>query len=575
MGPIEFGLQLNAIVEDINSSNINTLQQNISKIYSLLDSVKGTDRYKECQDILRLTLEHEYVMDTEPEIDYSKAVNYSRTMSPTEKANYLVQNLRMVLGEQKLLNIATSPNTHDKLDSPLKQNSYRVQSENFRDEGKAVVDILKRIHGDKKGINFRSCKISNISELLKKQGNEHEFTIATIDGKKYIIDIAYRQFFALTHSNQEEGHIDPGIFMMREPDKKKVAEQILKYGFIEATPENLENYISGFILSSLGRDAISDSSIPMPPIEFYEEYLGQESNVINMQQSDVTKRKKFITDSEPYIQSDYSDEYNIHMTDEEVLTNIVQKERRYLMQEHDLIHEGLAGACEGSTKRIMLDCTSKGLDDAVFLCPKYYVDDPEKIESHNCTIVQLNGKSYLIDCTYRQFFIEESSTGKRRQHCGEYMVNNDTRKRVANQILKYGWIQATPENIKAYIDGFIMAGNRSATETGISAEEYVRRLAEHSQFPIQIVNSIQREYESDIKAQSVKTKKEPQKSFTEMYNEYINQNGAGDPKKISPEKIKEYSSEIEIGIQDINGVTQETREIITQKTVKSSDQVSK
>jgi len=528
MGPIEFGLQLNAIVEDINSGDISTLQENVSKIYKLLENIKDTGKYKECQDILRSVLEHEYVMDTEPEINYSKAINYSETMNPIEKAHYLVQNLRMVLGEQKWLNIVTSPSTHDKLESPLKQNRYRIQSENFRDEGKAIVDILRRIHGDKKGISFRSCKISEFSKLLEKQKTTHEFAIATIDNKKYIIDLAYRQFFALTHSNQEEGYVDPGIFMMRDASKKIVAEQILKYGFIEATPENLENYISGFILSSLGRKAIYESSIPMPPKEFYVEYLSQESNAISRKQSNITKREDFIIDSEPYIQSDYSDEYNVNMTDEEVLTSIVQKERRYLMQEYDLIHEGLAGACEGSTKRIMLDCTSKGLDDAVFLSPGYYLDKPWKIEPHNCTIVQLNGKSYLIDCTYRQFFTKESSTEKGKQHCGKYMENNDTRKIVAEQILKYGWIEATPENIKSYMDGFMMAGNRDFTETGISGEEYISRLAKHSQFPIHIVTnreimeadmenqmtlgdinavgsifaSLQREYEPNIKEQS-------------------------------------------------------------------------
>ena len=69
--------------------------------------------------------------------------------------------------------------------------------------------------------------------------------------------------------------------------------------------------------------------------------------------------------------------------------------------------------------------------------------------------------------------------------------------------------------------------------------------------------------------------KVPQKSFTEMYNEYMEQNGAGHSKKISPEEIKEYSSKIEIGIQEINGVTQETRGIITQETIRTNNGVSK
>ena len=131
MGPIEFGARLNAIVENINSSSIDTFLESISEINKLLNIAKQTDRYKECLDILRSTLEHEYVIDTNPEIDYSKALNYSKTMTADEKANYLVQNLRMVLGEQLWLKVVTSANTHDRLKAPLKQNRYRIQSENF------------------------------------------------------------------------------------------------------------------------------------------------------------------------------------------------------------------------------------------------------------------------------------------------------------------------------------------------------------------------------------------------------------------------------------------------------------
>ena len=69
------------------------------------------------------------------------------------------------------------------------------------------------------------------------------------------------------------------------------------------------------------------------------------------------------------------------------------------------------------------------------------------------------------------------------------MINDEKRKKVAEQILKYGWIEATPENIKAYMDGFEMERNHSFNETGISGDEYIQRLAEHSQYPIHIVTN--------------------------------------------------------------------------------------
>lgn len=106
------------------------------------------------------------------------------------------------------------------------------------------------------------------------------------------------------------------------------------------------------------------------------------------------------------------------------------------------------------------------------------------IEGHNCTIANSKSKSYLIDCTYRQFFRDKYD---KESHCGYYMVQDEMRRRVAEQILKYGWIEATPENIKAYMDGFEMAKRHSLEETGISPEEYVRMLEESEQWPMHIV----------------------------------------------------------------------------------------
>ena len=486
MRPIEFSLRLNSIIENIDSNDNVSLQKSILEMQKLLNNATETEKYKECLKIFNQTLKNTYLIDTEPKIDYSKAINYSSSMKAEEKANYLVQNLRMVLGEQKWLKIITSESKHDELYAPFKQNSYKVQSEDFKNEGKALVNLLERIHGDKVRMNFRTCPILEIRDEGEERGKRtqkeiHEFSIVTIDDKKYIIDLGYRQFF----DSQEEDYINAGIFMMIDTRKRNVAEQILKYGFIEATPENLKEYMEGFILMEKFRKNLT---YEMPPLEFYESYLNQEIKKFNRRKIDYSKKINFIIDSDPYIQKDFSDEYSTDMTDKEILTSIVQKERRYLMKNHDLIHEDLAKECEGATKRIMLDCTSKGLDDVVFLSPGYYLNKPnenKKAEGHNCTIAKINGKNYLIDCTYRQFFVDKI----KRLHCGIYMINDEKRKKVAEQILKYGWIEATPENIKAYMDGFEMERNHSFNETGISGDEYIQRLAEHSQYPIHIVTN--------------------------------------------------------------------------------------
>ena len=219
--------------------------------------------------------------------------------------------------------------------------------------------------------------------------------------------------------------------------------------------------------------------------------ISQEKIPMNNQKGDKIKQQTFICESVPYIQKDVDDEYNINMSAQEILTRIVQKERKHLMKQHDLLSEGLSGECEGSTKRIMLDCTSRGFD-AVFLAPGYYSPKKTRLvdgkninipraEGHNCTFVNIHHKNYIIDCTYRQFFLDDG-----REHCGKYMLTDKKREGVARQILKYGWIEATPENIKAYMDGFEMARMKSFENTGTSPDEYIGRLVAHKEFPIRM-----------------------------------------------------------------------------------------
>ena len=509
MGPIEFAINLNSIIENINKNDTDNFLESIEKINKLLRSVKQTDKYQECLNILNTTLEHVYIVDTEPYIDYSKALNYSKTMTSNEKANYLVQNLRMVLGEQTLLKVATSSTTHDRLKAPLKQDRYSIKNENFRGEERALVELLERIHGEKAGIFFDECNITDFSSILKQKAKSHDFSIATIDGKKYIIDLSYRQFFTLTNSNVKEDGVDvqlnPLIFMLQTSNKRNVLEQMLKYGFIEATPENLKSYVESIITAFLGKDSINQEILSR---DFYEKYLNkgisQEKIPMNDQEDNKTKQQTFICESVPYIQKDVDDEYNINMSPQEILTRIVQKERRHLMKQHDLLSEGLSGECEGSTKRIMLDCTSKGFD-AVFLAPGYYSPKKTRLvdgkninipraEGHNCTFVDIHHKNYIIDCTYRQFFLDDG-----REHCGKYMLTDKKREGVARQILKYGWIEATPENIKAYMDGFEMARMKSFEDTGTSPDEYIGRLVAHKEFPIRMAGYNNQEIDMTLK----------------------------------------------------------------------------
>lgn len=546
-----------------------------------MDRVNGEDR----------------IIDTTPILDRDIGINYSETMTPEEKVNYLVQNLRVTVGNLKNLYNWTNSHCLDTKWTPFKKNDYNVEQEYFVGEGKSLTEMLIRMHSEKKGISFEQIDISDLAELyseedesLKKnlQNNTHSFAIAIIGEKRYIIDCAYRQFFQTADKGEKEETLDLEASMCYNEKRKELAEQILKNGWIEATPENIKIYLDGFIeaivgekdeklpsiqeyieniegktlsvgektlhqyeikelwklyskklspnisdeivdfitgnrniftriknnlvfctdtfsiVSSEGKEYIRTESedIELTP-ENIKEYL--DSILIQAAETEeivtpsvqeyyslypcgnpVKKSYKYIIESEPYILDTeiQNDDFSVEMTDEEKITSIVQKERRHLMKDNNLSTDSLAGECEDSTLRVLMDSASKGFEEVMGLFPGAYLENGSA--GHNCTIINLNGKSYLVDCTYRQFFEESLS-----ERCGIYMINNDVRKGVAEQLLKYGWIEATPENIKAYMDGFEMGKRKSFEETGISTEEYIKRLNEHKTRPIHIITSRQ------------------------------------------------------------------------------------
>ena len=256
---------------------------------------------------------------------------------------------------------------------------------------------------------------------------------------------------------------------------------------IELTPENINEYLNEYTpdllktyLNNLIKENSENENIPLPTLEDYNKFL-----------SITDKNSKFIIDSIPDIKKDFDlIEYNENMSAEEKLESIVQKERKELSKFRDIEKDNLAGDCEDSTRRVIKDCTSKGLEDAIYFSPDRYASGYKKgagknnkVEGHNCTIVNIDGQSYLIDCTYRQFFVKENEN----RHCGKYMLNDENRKDVAERILKNGWIEATPQNIKSYMDGFVMAARGSFDDIEITAEEYLERINNNSDVPIHII----------------------------------------------------------------------------------------
>ncbi len=109
------------------------------------------------------------------------------------------------------------------------------------------------------GLNVRRVIIypgfTKEHDLLHFGSGYHAFNIVTINDKKYIIDLTYRQFFLKDRSSLERIGVfslfntTPGKFMTLNDSRMKSALELLKNGYIEMIDENVKNYFDGFALS--------------------------------------------------------------------------------------------------------------------------------------------------------------------------------------------------------------------------------------------------------------------------------------------------------------------------------------
>lgn len=121
----------------------------------------------------------------------------------------------------------------------------------------AVSFFVKEIC-DEWGINSRVIKIwpgYDADARLFGMAGFHYANIIYIQDKEYLVDLSYKQFFKKNKSFLEEigviGLCAPlaGIFMLMDSERKQVAEELLKNGFIELKDNRFKAYCDGFTIS--------------------------------------------------------------------------------------------------------------------------------------------------------------------------------------------------------------------------------------------------------------------------------------------------------------------------------------
>lgn len=139
----------------------------------------------------------------------------------------------------------------------------------------------------------------------------------------------------------------------------------------------------------------------------------------------------------------------------------------YLDKEFDY-----TGHCGEVTHEIRNICKKLGIEhqtieiNPLFNKKKYSPFDELLGDSirHYASLIKINNKQYLIDITYRQFFMINQNNINRIgvpyvNSCnpGFFMMQNEIYKKIAQHLLDFGWIEATEQNLKAYFDGFAIS----------------------------------------------------------------------------------------------------------------------
>ena len=155
-----------------------------------------------------------------------------------------------------------------------------------------------------------------------------------------------------------------------------------------------------------------------------------------------------------------------------LLEYIVHQTRKERSKWNDIKNESLKQLCIDTSYSLEEICKDIGVDTVhIGINPKLQYGS-----FHHFTIVRVpfsdgTNKNYLADCTYRQFFTKSDSNPRRigvmrgpAKGCsiGYFMTLNDERKKIAEELLQNGYIEATPNVIKAYFDAVLFSDRDSS-----------------------------------------------------------------------------------------------------------------
>ena len=216
----------------------------------------------------------------------------------------------------------------------------------------------------------------------------------------------------------------------------------------------------------------------------------------------------FILENNPYYDFDYnvSKEEIINCSEDEIINYIVHRVRSFLLAYYSadgdlksvrLNNLDLLGQCNNTSMNVNFICQAIKIPCKIYtihpaFCSEFNVYG--RGGNHQFCLVMMGEKKYIVDITYSQFFLMRENNLNRIGipllggcNVGVYMTLDEMRKAFAKRLMHYGWVEASDENLKLYLDGFAISyrnglyyENRGDISyfTDYSAEDYLNFLEE-------------------------------------------------------------------------------------------------
>ncbi len=226
----------------INTQNTYQQMALLNELYSFIKSI-ATFYYQDLNDYMDIK---SLVLDSE------KAINQEFIIDTTPHYKYKKKRIapKFLLKDEEYMVKYLVNKTRDKLYvNSLDIANLNLQGKCFKAAERVLsLSALNKVKATSYVIRPGYIKNASICDYMA----EHAFVILNLNGNKYLVDPTYSQFFYLsTSSLNRKGVLDfmgtnVGTYMLMSEERKKIAQKILKDGYIKLTPNVLKYYLDGF-----------------------------------------------------------------------------------------------------------------------------------------------------------------------------------------------------------------------------------------------------------------------------------------------------------------------------------------